>query len=117
MKMIMMKQLNVSESARKHFKNIIDKKQCFGLVFRVKQAGCSGLKYDMDFVEVAPKDAHRLPYDEVNLFVDDQSQVYLAETSVGLEVASLGQTKVVFYNPQAQNACGCGESFNLKGGQ
>lgn len=113
----MMKQLNISESARKHFKKIIDKKQCSGLVFKVKQAGCSGLKYDMEFIENEPNDVIRLPYDEVNLYVDKSSQVYLSETSVDLEQASLGQTKVVFFNPQAKNACGCGESFNMKGGQ
>ena len=95
-------QLSISKSAREHFKKIIAKKDCYGILFKVKQAGCSGLKYDMDFIVDKPNDAEKLPYDGVNLSID-------------LEQVSLGQTKVVFFNPKAQNACGCGESFNLKG--
>lgn len=109
-------QLSISKSAREHFKKIIAKKDCYGILFKVKQAGCSGLKYDMDFIVDKPNDAEKLPYDGVNLYVDQASLAYLSETSIDLEQVSLGQTKVVFFNPKAQNACGCGESFNLKGG-
>lgn len=111
----MNKELSVSESAKNHFEAIIKKKNCHGIVFKVKQAGCSGLKYDMCFVENVPVDAMRLSYNNVNLYVDNASKSYLSETAIDLETVSLGQTKIVFFNPKAQNACGCGESFNLKG--
>ena len=112
---IMNEQLKISSTAVAHFKKTIAKKGCFGLLFKVKKAGCSGLKYDMDFINEAPTNADKLDYDGVKLYVDRPSHVYLSETAIDLEEASLGQTKIVFFNPKAQNACGCGESFNVKG--
>lgn len=108
-------QLKISPSAIVHFKKTIAKKGCFGLIFKVKKAGCSGLKYDMDFIDVEPSDADKLAYSGVNLYVDRLSHAYLSEVLIDLEEASLGQTKIIFFNPKAQNACGCGESFNMKG--
>ena len=108
-------QLKISPTAVLHFKKTIAKKGCFGLIFKVKNAGCSGLKYDMDFIDKVPDNADKLSYDGVNLYVDPSSHPYLSETFIDLEEASLGQTKIVFFNPKAQNACGCGESFNVKG--
>ena len=111
----MNQQLTISAAAVAHFKKTVAKKSCFGLVFKVKKAGCSGLKYDMDFIDEVPADADKLDYNGVNLYVDRLSRAYLSETTIDLEKASLGQTKIVFFNPKAQNACGCGESFNVKG--
>ncbi len=112
----MSEQLKISPKAVEHFKKTITKKGCYGILFKVKKAGCSGLKYDMDFINEQPANADKLDCGSVNLYVDRPSHVYLSETSIDLEEASLGQTKIVFFNPKAQNACGCGESFNVKGG-
>lgn len=110
----MSKTLQVTELARKHFQTAIKRKQAHGVLFLVKKAGCSGLKYEMSFIDEVPDSALLLPYSDVALYVDKDSHEYLKHTCVDLVQQSLGQTKVVFLNPNAQNACGCGESFNLK---
>lgn len=103
----------ISSAAIKHFAKTIKNNNVHGILFQVKKAGCSGLKYDMSFIDAMPDNAERLLYDHVNLYVQQSSLAYLSKTTIDLEHASLGQTKVVFFNPLAQNACGCGESFNI----
>lgn len=83
-----------------------------GLRVGVRKSGCSGYMYTMDYAdEVGPDDevyeAHgaRLVVDRKHLSVLDGST---------LDFKQEGLNRMFrFENPRAENACGCGESFNV----
>lgn len=112
-----MKLPSVTDTALKYFISTIKQNGAYGILFSVQSAGCSGLKYDISFVEALPIHAIELPCQGAHLFIEERSLQYFTETTIDLKMESLGQSKVVFLNPLAQNACGCGESFNLGQGE
>ena len=80
-----------------------------GLRLGVKGGGCSGLSYVIDFGQQKEKDlvdtTHGFP-----VFVDPKSALYLKGTRLDFQGGFMGRG-FKFENPQAQNTCGCGESF------
>lgn len=82
-----------------------------GLRLGVKGGGCSGLSYDLKSTGEREGD-HVLRFDELKIFVDPKSYVYLK----GIELDHEGGLKgkgFVFKNPNASSSCGCGESFSV----
>ena len=74
--------------------------------------GCSGLSYDMNWVEAAG------PADEVvtdrglTVLVDRKASLFLIGTTMDYEVKDLS-AGFVFINPNEKGRCGCGESFHV----
>ena len=84
-----------------------------GLRLLVKQAGCSGKKYDKEITkQVYPGDHHQR-WGDINIYIEPSSIRYLQ--GVTLDYLSEGlQTKLIFqHNEKASNVCGCGESFSV----
>lgn len=87
-------------------------KPSFGLRLKVVGGGCSGMSYAMDFEEApAPTDA---VYETggVKLFVDPQSEQYVAGAEVDYTEALTGAGFTI-KNPTAKGSCGCGHSFTV----
>ncbi|GAB0114258.1 HesB/IscA family protein [Acidisoma sp. C75] len=80
------------------------------LKISVSTKGCSGLSYDMDWVE-APG-----PTDEVvtdkgqTVLVDRKASLFLIGTEMDYRVETLS-AGFTFSNPNEKGRCGCGESF------
>ena len=74
--------------------------------------GCSGLSYDMNWVEAAG------PADEVvtnrglTVLVDRKASLFLIGTEMDFETTTL-TSGFVFRNPNEKGRCGCGESFHV----
>jgi iron-sulfur cluster assembly protein len=88
-----------------------------GLRLGVKQSGCSGYSYVLDWVDEAhppqPVD-HVFDYEGVQVFVDPQSLPLLEGIELDYVARGMGKKVMVFKNPQATGECGCGESFAVK---
>jgi len=85
-----------------------------GIRFSVKNAGCSGMMYDVLPLEVVAEDDFVFEFgDGLKVVVDKVSFPYVKGTLIDLKKEGLNE-KLVFLNPKAENACGCGESFNVK---
>ncbi len=73
--------------------------------------GCSGLSYKIDFD--IPRDTDNIiEIENVKIFVDPKSSIYLKDTVLDFEDGLNGKG-FVFKNPNATNTCGCGESFSV----
>lgn len=82
-----------------------------GLRLGIKGGGCSGLTYVLDFTEHQEGDTV-LEIDEVKVFLDRKSTIYLSGITLDHQSGLEGKG-FVFHNPMATNTCGCGESFSL----
>ncbi|GIL75127.1 hypothetical protein Vretifemale_4982 [Volvox reticuliferus] len=81
----------------------------------VKQGGCSGLSYHMDFEsqDMVSEDDHVMSYDDgFRLVVDPKSLLYLFGMRLGYSSALIGGG-FQFNNPNATDSCGCGKSFGV----
>ena len=87
-----------------------------GLRLGVLGGGCSGLSYQFKF-DMKPRATdqvltfHTNNGDEVKVFIDPKSLVYLDGMTLDW-TDSLMQSGFVFDNPHAKKSCGCGTSFS-----
>lgn len=80
----------------------------------VEKSGCSGWKYT---VETSPEPAPNdfvMTDQGVTVYVDQQAIKFLQGTTLDCIEKEMGLWQWKFHNPQVDNYCGCGESFNLK---
>ena len=67
-------ELNLSDSATSHFKEMISSRgKGLGIKIGVKKAGCSGYEYTFDFVDEVSDDYICFDKSEVNIYVDPKS--------------------------------------------
>lgn len=79
----------------------------------VRQGGCSGMSYTMDFEEpgnIQPKD-EVFDYEGFQVVCDPKSMLYLYGLMLDYSDAMIGGG-FQFTNPNANQTCGCGKSFS-----
>ena len=82
-----------------------------GLRLGVQGGGCSGLSYSIRF-DTQPRERDRVfQFDDVRVFVDPKSFIYLHGMVLDYEETLMHQG-FVFQNPNAKKSCGCGTSFS-----
>ena len=84
----------------------------FGVRLGVKTTGCSGLAYQLEYVdEPAPED---LVFEGhgVKVLVDPRSLAYIDGTELDFVREGLNEG-FRFNNPNERDKCGCGESFRV----
>jgi iron-sulfur cluster assembly protein len=94
----------------KHFMKE-EKKEGFGLRVAVMPGGCAGYQYGMEFEEKATDDDEVLEQHGVTLFVNKKTAGMLKGTVVDF-VDSINGSGFKIDNPNAQQGCACGNSFN-----
>lgn len=105
------KQVYVTPKAVEKIREAFDREGVRGgLRLGVVGGGCSGLSYQFKFAaQERPKD-YVFEFDDVKVFVDPKSILYLDGVTLDWE-DSLVQSGFVFHNPYASKSCGCGTSF------
>ncbi|MFQ1012211.1 iron-sulfur cluster assembly protein IscA [Gilliamella apicola] len=83
-----------------------------GLRLGVKTSGCSGMAYVLEFADIINDDDSVFEDKNVKVIVDKKSLVYIDGTELDFVKEGLNEG-FKFNNPNAQNECGCGESFNV----
>ena len=74
--------------------------------------GCSGLSYDMNWVDAAGPADEVVNDNGVTVLVDRKATLFLIGTQMDYEVVEL-TSGFVFRNPNEKGRCGCGESFHV----
>ncbi len=83
-----------------------------GLRIGVKNGGCAGMEYTMDWVEEQEKFDEVVEDKGVKLLIDAKAVLFLLGTEMDYQVETL-KSGFVFNNPNQTSACGCGESVQL----
>ncbi len=74
--------------------------------------GCSGMSYDMNFVEEARPGDERVIDHGLQLLVESKATLFLIGTVMDYEIKDL-ESGFTFTNPNEKGRCGCGESFHV----
>jgi iron-sulfur cluster assembly protein len=112
--MAAMKQvMTLTDAAADRIKNLMSKGEGVGLRVGVKNGGCAGMEYTMEWA------AEKKPFDEVvedrgaRVLIDAKALMFLLGTEMDYQSGVL-KSGFVFNNPNQTSACGCGESVELK---
>jgi iron-sulfur cluster assembly protein len=88
-------------------------KAIIGVRVGVKNGGCAGMTYTMEYAETV-EPADELVEDKgVRVLIDPKAILFLLGTEMDYKSEKLS-TQFVFNNPNQTSACGCGESVQLK---
>jgi iron-sulfur cluster assembly protein len=106
--------MSLTEAAADRARQLIEKSPhpIAALRIGVKNGGCAGMSYTMDFVDKIE------PFDEVveekgvKIIVDPKALMFLLGTEMDFKTDKLGAS-FVFNNPNQTGACGCGESVSI----
>ena len=108
------KVVTLTDAAAERVREIMAKaeKPYAGLRVGVKNGGCAGQEYVLEYAETAD------PLDEVvedkgvHILIEPKAVLFLLGSEIDYEVTRLA-AKFVFHNPNETDACGCGESVTL----
>ena len=107
--------IQVSPSAAEHIRYLRQRDKLSGqmpLRIAVKEGGCSGFSYKLDFDESKHSTDKMFDSNGVNLVVEGRSLLYLMGTILDFD-GGLNGKGFVFSNPNAKDTCGCGFSFGV----
>jgi iron-sulfur cluster assembly protein len=106
--------MKLTESAANRVREIMarSEKPVAGLRIGVKNGGCAGMEYTMEWA--AEKGALDEVIDDqgVTVFIDPKAVLFLLGTEMDYKTEKL-KAGFVFNNPNQTSACGCGESVQL----
>ncbi len=78
----------------------------------VKTKGCSGMSYDMTWVDEAGPTDEAVKDRDLTVLVDRKASLFLIGTVMDYEEKNL-TSGFTFTNPNEKGRCGCGESFHV----
>lgn len=88
-------------------------KACNGIKVSLRQRGCSGMSYEMDFMKGdAGKFDEVIEFEGGRVVVDSKAVLFLVGTEMDFIEVEMG-SEFVFNNPNSKGECGCGQSFNV----
>jgi iron-sulfur cluster assembly protein len=83
-----------------------------GLRVGVRNGGCAGMAYTMEFAEAAQATDEVVEDKGVRILIDPKAVLFLLGTEMDFKTEKLS-AQFVFNNPNQTSACGCGESVEL----
>lgn len=108
------KVMTVTQAAADRVQEIIENsdKPIAGLKIGVKNGGCAGMEYTLDYVETIEDSADVIEDQGIKIVIDPKAILFLLGTEMDYEVSKLS-SGFVFNNPNQTSACGCGESVAI----
>jgi iron-sulfur cluster assembly accessory protein len=106
--------ITITPAARAHIRNQLTQTQAGYLRLGVKESGCNGYMYMLDFLESPQPEDQCFDFgDEVLVCVSADAIGMVEGTEVDMLTEGLNSA-LVFKNPNATSYCGCGESFAVQ---
>lgn len=106
--------MTVTHAAATRVQEIIENsdKPIVGLKIGVKNGGCAGMEYTLDYAESITDGSDVIEDRGVKIVIDPKAILFLLGTEMDYEVSKLS-SGFVFNNPNQTSACGCGESVAI----
>ena len=106
--------MRLTNAAADRIKAIMAKadKPFAGVRVGVKNGGCAGMAYTMEYAEEVGKLDEVIEDKGVKLLIDPKAVLFLLGTEMDFKTDKLAST-FVFNNPNQTSACGCSESVQL----
>jgi iron-sulfur cluster assembly protein len=106
--------LTLTDAAVERIKHLMarSEKDTGGLRIGVKNGGCAGMEYTMNFVDEPDKFDEVIEDRGARVLIEAKAILFLFGTTMDYEVSKL-RAGFVFNNPNQTSACGCGESIEL----
>ncbi len=105
--------ITLTQNAADHIQRHLDKRgKGIGLRLGVRTTGCSGLAYNLEYVDEVKEDDQVVEQFGVRVFIDPKSLPFIDGTQVDYGRDGLNEG-FRFINPNEKAACGCGESFTV----
>jgi iron-sulfur cluster assembly protein len=106
--------MRLTDAAATRIKDILGKAErpIAGVRVGVKNGGCAGMSYTMEYAESANPRDEVIEDKGVKLLIDPKAVLFLLGTEMDFKVDKLS-AGFVFNNPNQTSACGCGESVAL----
>ena len=109
------KVVTLTEAAAERVREIMARaeKPYIGLRVGVKNGGCAGQEYVLEYAEAADPMDEVVEDKGVTILVEPKAVLFLIGTEIDYQVDRLS-AKFVFRNPNETDACGCGESVTIE---
>ena len=106
--------LSLTPAAAARVREIVEGAEDSGAVLKVgvRNGGCAGMAYTMEFVPGADARGDVVEDQGVRLLVDPKATLFLLGTRMDFRSDKLS-SGFVFENPNQTSACGCGESVAI----
>lgn len=103
-----------TDSAVDHLIKQVTQKSAQGILFNVREAGCSGFKYLLELAFDVSDQTLRFQLTKgLTLYVSERVISLIRGTRVDYVKEGVNY-RLVFSNPNATASCGCGESFSVE---
>ena len=105
--------MTLTEAAAERLAQLYDKGEAGKLLrIGVKTKGCSGMSYDMSWVDEPGPTDEVVKDKDLTVLVDRKASLFLIGTVMDYEQKNL-TSGFTFTNPNEKGRCGCGESFHV----
>lgn len=110
-----LKIMSLTDAAADRIGEIIadSEKPVIGVRVGVKNAGCAGMAYTLDYVTEPVRGDDHLEEKGVQVFIEPKATLFLLGTVMDFEETILS-SGFTFKNPNQTGECGCGESVQLQ---
>ncbi|NNC39004.1 MAG: iron-sulfur cluster assembly accessory protein [Hyphomonadaceae bacterium] len=106
------KLVTLTDAAAARVQEILAERDQGYLRVGVKNGGCAGMEYTMDYVADIEKFDEVVEDNGVTIVVDSKAVLFLLGSVVDYETTIM-DSKFTFKNPNQTDACGCGESVTI----
>lgn len=84
-----------------------------GVRIGLKNAGCSGFRYQFSFASAAQPGERAATIDKIPFIIDTMAEMHLLGATLDLITQGMNQTLDFVGNPNETGRCGCGESVTF----
>jgi iron-sulfur cluster assembly protein len=105
--------LKITSAAVSRLQELMAKQEGAGLRVGVKNGGCAGMEYTMEWAKEQGRFDEVVEQDGARVLIDAKAVMFLLGTEMDFQSTTL-KSGFVFNNPNQISACGCGESVQLK---
>ena len=107
--------MSLTDAAAERITEIIEDsdKPVIGVRVGVKNAGCAGMAYTLDYVTEPVAGDDHVSDKGVQVYIEPKATMFLLGTVMDFEQSKMS-SGFTFKNPNQTGECGCGESVQLK---